>query len=73
VARFLALLELYKEGVLLFEQLSALGELHIRWTGSDEGEVAVTDEFDAIYVAEDEEGSNIQDLPGVQMGELKDE
>jgi segregation and condensation protein A len=54
VARFLALLELYKEGVLLFEQLSALGELHIRWTGSDEGEVAVTDEFDEVYVPEDE-------------------
>jgi len=46
--------------------------LHIRWTGSDEGEIWVTDEFDAIYVAEDEEGSNVQGLPGVQMGELKE-
>ena len=54
VARFLALLELYREGVLLFEQLSALGELHIRWVGTDEGEVAVTDEFDEVYVQEDE-------------------
>ena len=54
VARFLALLELYREGVLLFEQLSALGELHIRWVGTDEGEVAVTDEFDEVYVPEDE-------------------
>lgn len=76
VARFLALLELYKEGVLLFEQLSALGELHIRWTGSDEGEIWVTDEFDAVYVAEDEQdekGPTVQGLPGVQMEELKDE
>ena len=54
VARFLALLELYREGVLLFEQLSALGELHIRWVGTDEGEVAVTDEFDEVYAPEDE-------------------
>src|SRR5262249_34419885 len=46
VARFLALLELYREGVVAFEQVSALGELHIRWTGADEGGVEVTDEFD---------------------------
>jgi segregation and condensation protein A len=47
VARFLALLELYREGAVLFEQVEPLGELHVRWTGSDEGELAVTDEFDA--------------------------
>ncbi len=47
VARFLALLELYREGAVLFEQISPLGELHVRWTGSDEGEIGVTDEFDA--------------------------
>jgi segregation and condensation protein A len=46
VARFLALLELYREGVVQFDQVSPLGELHIRWTGSDQGEVGVTDEFD---------------------------
>ncbi len=33
VARFLALLELYREGVLGFEQVEALGELHVRWVG----------------------------------------
>jgi segregation and condensation protein A len=33
VARFLALLELYREGVLAFEQFEALGELQVRWTG----------------------------------------
>ena len=33
VARFLALLELYREGVVGFEQAEALGELHVRWTG----------------------------------------
>jgi len=33
VARFLALLELYREGVLAFDQAEALGELQVRWTG----------------------------------------
>ncbi|MEU9075276.1 segregation and condensation protein A [Kitasatospora sp. NPDC004745] len=47
VARFLALLELYRERVLAFEQPEALGELLVRWVaGADRGEVAVTDEFD---------------------------
>jgi segregation and condensation protein A len=46
VARFLALLELYREGAVSFEQVDALGELHVRWTGSDEGDVDVADEFD---------------------------
>ncbi len=33
VARFLALLDLYREGVLVFEQVEALGDLQVRWTG----------------------------------------
>jgi len=39
VARFLALLDLYRQGVLRFDQVIALGELQISWTGSLEGEV----------------------------------
>jgi len=46
VARFLALLELFKEGVLGFDQVTPLGELTIRWTGDDDGEVSVSDDFD---------------------------
>jgi len=46
VARFLALLELYKEGVLRFEQVAALGELQVTWVGTASGEVQVSDEFD---------------------------
>ena len=46
VARFLSLLELFREGAVSFEQVSPLGELHVRWTGSDEGDVEITDEFD---------------------------
>jgi segregation and condensation protein A len=46
VARFLALLELFKEGSVRFEQVVALGELQITWVGSVEGEIRVSDEFD---------------------------
>jgi segregation and condensation protein A len=46
VARFLALLELFREGAVAFDQAAALEELTIRWTGSDHGEVEVDDEFD---------------------------
>jgi segregation and condensation protein A len=46
VARFLALLELYREGVVRFEQVVALGELAVTWTGSATGEIEVSDEFD---------------------------
>lgn len=58
VARFLALLDLYRQGVLRFDQVIALGELQISWTGSDSGEVEVTNEFD-IPVIPTEEGENV--------------
>ncbi|WP_404387018.1 segregation and condensation protein A [Humibacillus xanthopallidus] len=53
VARFLALLELFKESVIAFEQAEALGELDIRWTGSEQGDVAIDDEFDEDDQADD--------------------
>ena len=46
VARFLALLELFRDAQIGFEQAEALGELTVRWTGSDDGEIDVGDEFD---------------------------
>ena len=46
VARFLALLELFRESAIAFEQAEALGELTVRWTGSEEGDIEVDDEFD---------------------------
>jgi len=46
VARFLALLELFRESAIGFEQAEALGELTVRWTGSEEGDIEVDDEFD---------------------------
>ena len=58
VARFLALLDLYRQGVLRFDQVIALGELQISWTGSDSGEIEATDEFD-IPVISTEEDENV--------------
>ena len=46
VARFLALLELARERAVSFEQLTPLGELTIRWTGTAEGDLTISDEFD---------------------------
>ena len=46
VARFLALLELFREGALAFDQVTPLGELTIRWTGEDDTEFEISDEFD---------------------------
>ena len=46
VGRFLALLELYREQSVLFEQISPLGDLTVRWVGQNEGDIEVTDEFD---------------------------
>ena len=57
VARFLALLDLYRQGVLRFDQVIALGELQISWTGSLEGEVEITDEFDVPVVLEMEDST----------------
>ncbi len=46
VGRFLALLELYREQAVLFEQITPLGDLTVRWVGQNEGDIDVTDEFD---------------------------
>lgn len=63
VARFLALLDLYRQGVLRFDQVIAMGELQISWTGSLEGEVEITDEFDIPVILEmddtTERGNNV--------------
>ncbi|HET8641045.1 MAG TPA: segregation/condensation protein A [Pseudonocardiaceae bacterium] len=38
VARFLALLDLYRDGLVAFDQVDALGELRVRWTGGRDAE-----------------------------------
>jgi segregation and condensation protein A len=55
VARFLALLELFREGLVAFDQVVALGELSVRWTGEDADADADVldgvDEFDGAPAA----------------------
>lgn len=46
VARFLALLELFREGVVALDQATPLGELYVRWTGDDDADIDISDEFD---------------------------
>jgi segregation and condensation protein A len=46
VARFLALLDMFRAGQVTFEQPEALGELTIAWTGSaGEAELEISEEF----------------------------
>src|SRR5690606_2422863 len=45
VARFLALLELFREHLVAFDQMRSLGELSIRWTGGEDA-VEVGDAID---------------------------
>jgi segregation and condensation protein A len=55
VARFLGLLELYRDGVVAFDQAAALAELRVRWTGPEhdepttENEAADDDAVDEEY------------------------
>ncbi|MEV6456161.1 segregation/condensation protein A [Streptomyces anulatus] len=46
VARFLALLELYREKAVTLDQDEALGDLLVAWCGGADAEPVVTDEFD---------------------------
>lgn len=46
VARFLALLELFREHAIAFEQAAPLADLTIRWTGTDSGDVELTIDYD---------------------------
>lgn len=76
VARFLALLELFKEAAIAFDQEEALGELTVRWTGDDLEEVVVSDEFDEGDEAEDTDVvPGDADLPAAaeDLGEPSDE
>ncbi len=63
VARFLALLELARQRAVSFEQLTALGELTIRWTGGDEDAPVVSDEFDGAPSLASDTAPERQDEP----------
>ncbi|MBP2702238.1 segregation/condensation protein A [Microbispora sp. RL4-1S] len=47
VARFLAVLELFRESAVTFEQIEPLGDLYVTWTGAADGDVNVGDDYDA--------------------------
>ena len=53
VARFLALLDLYRTGALRFEQLEAFTDLQISWVGPETGEISVSEEFDTPVALEE--------------------
>ncbi len=61
VARFLSLLELFREGAVAFDQVTPLGELTVRWTGGELEEFEI-DEFDGA-VPEDEGAADDQPAP----------
>jgi len=46
VARFLALLDLFREAAVVFDQPEALGELTVEWTGTETGELDAGSDFD---------------------------
>lgn len=54
VARFLALLELFRERAVSFEQLTPLGELTIRWLGNEVAAENLGAEFDAEHPSDQE-------------------
>jgi segregation and condensation protein A len=55
VARFLALLDLYRAAVVVFDQIDPLGELHVRWTGGSDQTAAVA------YLDEDPDNGGEED------------
>lgn len=61
VGRFLALLEMFRETLVTFEQVTPLGDLTVRWTGTDEGEIELHDEYDTSQDADVQES---QQRPG---------
>ncbi|HEX5202782.1 MAG TPA: segregation/condensation protein A [Actinoplanes sp.] len=70
VARFLALLELYREGLIEFEQPVSLDELTVRWVGGDAADVELDiDDYEGSKPEPDQaaepppEGPGGPDLP----------
>ena len=64
VARFLAVLELFRESQVTLEQESPLADLYIRWVGSEQGEIELTDEFDSetnLSLVKNDNSGEVQD------------
>ena len=46
IVRFLALLELYKQGLVDLDQAVTFGDLEVQWTGTGAHQLAVVDSYD---------------------------
>jgi len=63
VARFLALLELFRENAVAFDQVSPLGELTVRWSGGEDADAVdafAIDEFEGAPEAAPEPTSPVE-------------
>jgi segregation and condensation protein A len=70
VARFLGLLELFRESLVAFEQAEALSELHVRWTGPT-GDAEGADAASSLAGAEWDEpgpGAETDQVEGEEQG-----
>lgn len=68
VARFLSLLELYRDSAVTFDQPEALGPLWVHWVGVEEHVPTVTDEFDSPAQPPGQDGPAGQGEPPEQRG-----
>jgi segregation and condensation protein A len=68
VARFLSLLELFREGAVAFDQVTPLGELSVRWTGGELEEFEI-DEFEGTPPESEEPAAGVrtEDQPGPEQ------
>jgi segregation and condensation protein A len=71
VARFLGLLELFREAAVSFDQVESFGELTVRWTGSDHGDVARPEAFDEFDVddVDNDDVDNVDDETATDTGD----
>ncbi len=53
IARFLGLLELYREGAVRFQQVVSFGELSVEWIAPEDRILTISDEFDRAPVSEE--------------------
>jgi segregation and condensation protein A len=66
VARFLALLELYRQQLVTFDQMAPLGELHVRWTGPQLVGNRLPEEIDADPADHLEDADHLQGAEGME-------
>jgi segregation and condensation protein A len=75
VARFLALLELYRESLVEFEQVTALGELTVRWIGDDSAGLEIQiDEYSGapVKLADGDDPGTVEDPADQTQDEAED-